>query len=55
MTIRTCDKCRDTISANSRTIFSIKKMEGLPMEWKSVDLCPKCEKMFIEWLKDNKK
>lgn len=58
MTIKTCDKCGDKINTNSMAntilpMFSIRRIKGFAMEWESVDLCPKCEKMLIEWLNDN--
>ena len=60
MIIRTCDKCGDKINTNPMTntilpMFSIKRMNifAFEMRWRSVDLCPKCEKALAEWLNDH--
>jgi len=52
---KTCDRCGDKINTDSmmNTVlpsFSISKMDNFLMGWRSVDLCPKCEKKLKEWL-----
>lgn len=58
MITKTCDRCGAKIITNpmANTIlpmFSISKIEGFMMGWQPVDLCPKCEKLFAEWLKES--
>ena len=58
MNIKTCDKCGAKINTNPTInmilpMFSIKKIEGFVLQ--SIDLCPKCEKMLVEWLNDKGK
>lgn len=58
MTIKTCDKCGDKINTNPMAnailpMFFIRRIDDFVTGWKSIDLCPKCEKVLAEWLNDN--
>ena len=60
MNVKICDKCGDKINTNPMTnsilpMFSISRWvrDSLVTEWKSIDLCPKCEKVLAEWLDDH--
>ena len=58
MTTKTCDKCGAKVDTSPITnailpMFSICVIKGFELGWQSVDLCPKCAKMLVEWL-DNK-
>ncbi len=58
MNIKMCDKCGDEINTNPMTnailpMFSISRIDDFAMGWRSVDLCPKCEKALAEWLNDH--
>lgn len=55
MTIKTCDKCGIKMNTNPMVnailpMFSISKIEDFFIGWRSVDLCPRCEKKLAEWL-----
>lgn len=58
MTVRTCDKCGRKININSMgntilPIFSVSMLDGNARGWRTVDLCPICEKKLSEWLNSN--
>lgn len=55
MITRTCDRCGFEISTNPMMntilpMFSISRIKDFATGWQSVDLCPRCEKKFAEWL-----
>jgi hypothetical protein len=59
MTIKKCDRCGIKIRTNPMMgtrlpkFFINRRVDGFPLEWKSVDLCPRCEKKLAEWLNNN--
>lgn len=60
MIIKTCDRCgieikTDPMMGTRLPKFSINRTDGFPLEWKSVDLCPRCEKELAEWLNNDEK
>lgn len=57
MTIKTCDKCGAKINTDPRSnamlpMYTISRIDPYAVNLRSVDLCPKCEKRFVEWLND---
>ena len=60
MITKMCDRCGTKINTNPMVnsilpMFSITMIKDFMSGWRSVDLCPKCEKSLMEWLENEEK
>lgn len=60
MITKTCDRCGEKININPvgnsvLPMFSVNMIKGFMGGWQSVDLCPKCEKSLMKWLRNEEK
>lgn len=60
MITTTCDRCGEKINKNPMgnsilPMFSVSMIKDFMGGWQSVDLCPKCEKSLMKWLRNEEK
>lgn len=60
MITTTCDRCGEKININPMgnsilPMFSVSMIKDFMSGWQSVDLCPKCEKSLMKWLRNEEK